>query len=213
MTIVGTAIINDTFEASPGRGAVVTPDLIAEIGPGDHQRRSRDRLPAPGADVDAFIETASAEIDTAVQRPLPQAALRNVERIRELPYVMAAVVALLAVASLVHALVLSVSRNRRVLGVLKGLGFTRRQVGGTIAWHATSYAVAATVVALPLGVIAGRWGWRMVAGSLGVPDVPVLPVPTFGIVVVALVLLANLAAAYPGWRAARLSTAAALRSE
>ena len=127
---------------------------------------------------------------------------------------MAAVVALLAVASLVHALVLGVGRNRRVLGVLKGLGFTRRQVGGTVAWHATSYAVVAMVVALPLGVIVGRWGWRLVAESLGVPDVPVLPV-----VVArrswssACVVLANLAAAYPAWRAARLSTAAALRSE
>ena len=155
----------------------------------------------------------SAGIDTPVQRPLHQAALRNVERIRELPYVMAAVVALLAVVSLVHTLVLSVSRNRRVLGVLKGLGFTKLQIGGAIAWHATSYAVAATVVALPLGVIVGRWGWRMVAGSLGVPDVPVFPVLTFGMVFVALVLLANLAAAYPGWRAARLSTAAALHAE
>ena len=176
VTIVGTAIINDTFEASPGRGAVVTPELIAEIAPEITSGDPAIVSLRPGADVDAFIETASAEIDTAVQRPLHQAALRNVERIRELPYVMAAVVALLAVVSLVHALVLSVSRNRRVLGVLKGLGFTKRQVGGTIAWHATSYAVAATVVAIPLGVIAGRWGWRMVAGSLGVPDVPVLPV-------------------------------------
>jgi ABC-type lipoprotein release transport system permease subunit len=32
-------------------------------------------------------------------------------------------------------------------------------------------------------------------------------------VVIALLVLANLAAAYPGWRAARLSTAAALRAE
>jgi len=213
VTIVGTAMINDNFEASPGRGGVVTPDLIAELAPeiisGDPAIVSL----RPGEDVDRFIETVEAEIDTSAQRPLAPAALRNVDRIRELPYLMAAVVALLAAASLVHALVLSVSRNRRVLGVLKGLGFTRLQVGGTIAWHATAYAVAAAAIALPLGVIAGRWGWRMVAGSLGVPDVPVVPVLSFGIVFVALLVLANLAAAYPGWRAARLSTAAALHAE
>ena len=213
LTIVGTAMINDNFEASPGRGAVVTPELIAELAPevvtGDPAVVSL----RPGADVDAFIEAVSAKTDTPVHGPLQQAALRNVDRIRELPYVMAAVVGLLAVVSLVHALVLSVGRNRRVLGVLKGLGFTKRQVGGTVAWHATSYAIVAAAIALPLGVIAGRWGWRLVAESLGVPDVPVLPVALLGLVVAALVLLANLAAIYPAWRAARLSTAAALRTE
>ena len=126
---------------------------------------------------------------------------------------MAAVVALLAVVSLVHALVLSVSRNRRVLGVLKGLGSPGARSAGPSPGTPPPTPSSATVVALPLGVIAGRWGWRMVAGSLGVPDVPVLPVLTLGMVVIVLVLLANLAAAYPGWRAARLSTAAALRAE
>lgn len=213
VTIVGTAVINDTFESSPGRGALVTPELIAEMAPevedGDPAVVSLRR----GVDVDAFMEDLREEIDTPIQRPLQQAALRNVDRIRELPYVMATVVGLLALASLVHALVLSVSRNRRVLGVLKGLGFTKGQVAGTIAWHATSYAVAATVIALPLGVMAGRWGWRAVSDSLGVPDVAVLPLAALALVAVALVLLANLAAAYPGWRAARLSTASALRAE
>lgn len=213
VTIVGTTMINDTFEPSPGRGAVVTPELIAELGPEIVNGDPAILDVTSGVDVNRFIETVRAEVDTPVDRPLQQTALRNVERIREMPYLMSAIVGLLAVASLVHALVLSVSRNRRVLGMLKGLGFTRRQIGGTVAWHATSYALSATVIALPLGVIAGRWGWRLVADSLGVPDVPVLPVAVLVAVVVVLVLLANLAAAYPGWRAARLSIAAALRSE
>jgi hypothetical protein len=213
VTVVGTAMINDNFEASPGRGGVVTPDLIAELASEMTAGDPAIVTLRPGADADGFVDAVRRGIDTPVQPPIRQAAVRNVERIRELPYVMAAVVALLAMVSLVHALVLSVSRNRRVLGVLKGLGFTRRQVGGTIAWHATSYALVATVVALPLGVMAGRWAWRMVTRSLGVPDVPVLPVAVLVWVVIALLVLANLAAAYPGWRAARLSTAAALRAE
>ncbi len=212
VTIVGTAMINDTFEASPGRGAVVTPELIAEVAP----EASRD--PAivsliPEADVDAFVTALRSRYGGSVERPFQPAAVRNIDRIRDLPYVMASVVALLAAASLVHALVLSVGRNRRALGMLKGLGFTRRQVVATVAWHATAYAVVASAIALPLGVVAGRWGWRLVTGSLGVPDVAVLPLLAVVAVTPALVLLANLAAAYPGWRAARLSTAAALRSE
>ena len=213
VTIVGTAMINDTFEASPGRGAVVTPELMDVLAPeiinGDPAIVSL----APGTDVESFMATVAAQVPTAVQEPVRPAALRNVERIRELPYVMAAIVALLALASLAHALVLSVNRNRRVLGILKGLGFTRRQIEGAVAWHATSYALTATIIGLPLGVMVGRWGWRLVADSLGVPDVPVVPIAVIVAVVMALLVLANLAAAYPGWRAARLSTAAALRSE
>lgn len=213
VTVVGTAMINDTFEPSPGRGALVTPELIAEIAPEAGNADPAVVTLRPGVDVDAFVDSLRSEVATPVQPPLEPAALRNVDRIRALPYVMAAVVSLLALASLVHALVLSVGRNRRVLGVLKGMGFTRRQVASAIAWHASSYAVAATAVALPLGVMAGRWGWRAVAGSLGVPDLPVLPLYVLAVVAVALLALANLAAVYPGWRAARLSTAAALRSE
>lgn len=212
MTIVGTTIVNDTFEASPGRGGAVTPEFIDEAAPevaGDPVILSL----TAGTDVEAFIDEARSGHDGIVEAPLQQAAVRNVGRIRNLPVVMAGIVAVLALASVVHALVLSVRRNRRVLGVLKGLGFTKRQVAATVAWHATSYAVTALVLALPLGVIAGRWGWRLVARSLGVPAVPVVPLLAIALVLVSLVVLANLAAAYPAWRAARLSTAAALRAE
>ena len=77
-------------------------------------------------------------IDTAVHDRCSRRRCATSSRIREPPVRHGrVVVALLAVVSLVHALVLAISRNRRVLGVLKGLGFTRRQVGGTVAWHAT----------------------------------------------------------------------------
>ena len=212
MTIVGTAIINDTFEASPGRGAAVTPGFMTESSP----EASADPIVfelEPGADRDAMIRRAAALTDTPVFAPLEQTAVLNVGRIRRLPLLMATVIAVLAAASMAHALVLSIGRNRRTLGVLKGLGFTRRQVGGTVAVHATSFALVALVVALPLGVIVGRWGWRLVTRSLGVPDVAVVPLGAVGVMALTILVVTNLAAAYPAWRAARLSTAAALRSE
>jgi ABC-type antimicrobial peptide transport system permease subunit len=212
MRIVGTTMINDTFEPSPGRGAVVTPAFIAEAAPeitGDPVVVSV----TPTTDVGTFIAELREAHDGSVEPPVQQAAVKNVGRIRSLPYLVAAVIAVLAAASLVHALVLSVGRNRQTLGMLKGLGFTRRQVGYTVAWHASSYALVAIAVALPFGVIAGRWAWRLVAESLGVPAVPVVPVSGLVLIAAAVVVLANLAAAYPAWRAARLSSAAALRAE
>jgi putative ABC transport system permease protein len=145
--------------------------------------------------------------------PVQQAALRNVGRIRYLPFVTAGVVALLAIASLVHLLVLSVGRNRRPLGVLKGLGFRRIQVAETVICQANAFGLVALVLAVPVGVFAGRQVWALVAQGLGVPDVPVVPVvPVVAVLVLALVVV-NLIATYPAWRAARLPTAVALRSE
>ncbi|HEV8115917.1 MAG TPA: ABC transporter permease [Acidimicrobiales bacterium] len=212
MTVVGTTIVNDNFEASPGRGAAVTEGFIDQAAPevgGDPAVLSL----GPGADVAEVAATLREVTEAPVVEPLRQSAIRNVGRIRGLPLVVAAVIGLLALASLTHALLLSTRLNRRQLGMLKTLGFTRRQVATTVAVEATSFALLATAVGLPLGVIIGRWGWRLVAEGLGVPAVPIVPVLLLvGVVAVALAV-ANLAAAYPAWRAARLPTAVALRSE
>ncbi|MFL6206535.1 MAG: FtsX-like permease family protein, partial [Acidimicrobiales bacterium] len=213
LDIVGVAVINDNFEKSPGRGAVVSPDLIAKAAPevasGDPLvLRLRD-----GVDVQAFTDEVAALYEGPVQGPVEPEAVRNVGRIRQIPALMAAVVAVLAIASLIHALVLAVGRNRRVLGVLKSIGFTRRQVGGAVACHAMAFAVLALVVAVPLGIMVGRWGWRLVAEGLGVAAVPVIPPVAVLAVALGALVLANVAAAYPAWRAAHLRTALALRSE
>ena len=166
-----------------------------------------------GVDVESFTDEVAALYDGPVQGPVEPEAVRNVGRIRQIPALMAAVVAVLAIASLIHALVLSVGRNRRVLGVLKSVGFTRAQVGATVAWHAMAFAVVALVVAVPLGIMVGRWGWRLIAEGLGVAAVSVVPPVAVSAVIVGALVLANVAAAYPAWRAAHLRTAVALRSE
>lgn len=213
LDIVGVAVINDNFEKSPGRGAVVSPELITKAAP---EVNSGDPLVLrlrDGVDVQAFSDEVAAVYDGPVQGPVEPEAVRNVGRIRQIPALMAAVVAVLAIASLIHALVLSVGRNRRVLGVLKSMGFTRAQVAGTIACHAMAFALVALVVAVPLGIMVGRWGWRLIAEGLGVAAVSVVPPVAVSAVILGALVLANVAAAYPAWRAAHLRTAAALRAE
>lgn len=212
VTIVGTTMVNDNFETSPGRGAVVTPGLLDVLSPESTPDPYVVAL-LPGSDVGAARADLLEVAPGGVSAPLPQAAILNVDRLRDLPYLLAAVVALLAVASLAHALVLSVRRHRRPLAVLKSLGFTRPQVRRVVAVHATLLAGTALVVGIPLGVGIGRWSWRVVAGRLGVVDVAVLPVVVVLATAAAVVAVANLVALGPGWRAARTSTAAALQSE
>ena len=150
----------------------------------------------------------------SILEPRPQAAVANVSRIRNLPFLMATFVAVLALASLVHALVLGDRRETAGRsGCSRGWGSSQREIAATVIWHATTYALVALVVAVPIGIIAGRWGWRIIAAQLGVPAVTVVPpLAVAGVTVVALVL-ADLAAAYPAWRAARMPTSVALRSD
>ena len=82
---------------------------------------------------------------------------------------------------------------------------------GGLAGHA--FALLAALLGVPFGIAGGRWAWRLVADKLGVASGPVVPsAPVLAIAAGAL-LAANLAAAGPGWAAARIQPAAVLRSE
>jgi len=212
MVVVGATIVNDTSENNPGRGGVVTTEWMDQYAPESSANPLVVRL-APGADADQFQADVSELASGFVESPLRQGAIRNVERIRFLPYLLAALVGVLAVASLAHALVLSVRRQRGQLAILKSLGFRRGQVRAAVAWHASALVLAAAVVGVPLGVIVGRWGWRLVADELGVASPPTTPLLWLAVVVIGVVAVANLVAAYPAWRAAREPTARALRVE
>jgi predicted lysophospholipase L1 biosynthesis ABC-type transport system permease subunit len=122
-------------------------------------------------------------------------------------------VALLAVGTVAHALVSAVHRRRRDVAIFKTLGFVRGQVSAMVAWQATTFAVAAVLAGLPLGLAAGRWAWRLTAEQLGVASPPVWPPLPMLAVAAGAVVAANLIAAPPGWVAGRLRPALVLHSE
>jgi hypothetical protein len=135
------------------------------------------------------------------------------DRVRSTPILLAVLLAFMGAAALAHALVLSVRGGRPELAVLKALGFTRRQVSVTVAAHATTLAVLALVIGLPLGLAAGRWVWELFVGPLGLDAPAIVPVARIGVVSVATLVLANLVAAVPARAAARTSPAIVLRTE
>jgi hypothetical protein len=147
---------------------------------------------------------------TTDQRPSD---IHNYAGVRDTPLVLGAVLALLAVGTLTHVLLTGVRRRRRDLAVLKTLGLLRSQLLRVISWQASALAMAALLVGLPLGTLAGRWAWRLFAASIGVgPDASV-PVPLLLLAIPLTVILANLIAAGPGWSATRIRPALVLRSE
>ena len=159
-------------------------------------------LTSNGCPVGSCIVPAVAD-----QRP---GDIKNYASIRDTPLALAVV---LAVGTLAHVLLTGVRRRRRDLALLKTLGFTRRQVLGTVAWEASAFAAVALLIGLPLGVIAGRWAWAVFASAAGVSTAATVPLATVLLAIPATLLAANLIAAAPGWEAARLRPALVLRTE
>ena len=118
-----------------------------------------------------------------------------------------------AFAGLAFTLIASVRRRRRDLAVLKTLGFTRRQLAGTVAWQASVAAVVGIGVGMPLGVALGRFLWTLFARQIYAVPAPAVSVGTLALVALGTILLANLAAAMPGRSAGRTAAALALRTE
>jgi FtsX-like permease family len=177
----------------------------------------------PGADLAADAATITVALrksgcpvgscniaPVADQRP---GDIKNYAGIRDTPLALAIVLAVLAVGTLAHVLLTGVRRRRRDLALLKTLGFTRRQVLGTVAWEASALAAVALLIGLPLGVLAGRWAWALFANAAGVSAATTVPLPTVLLAFPVTLLAANLIAAAPGWEAARLRPALVLRTE
>jgi ABC-type lipoprotein release transport system permease subunit len=73
--------------------------------------------------------------------------------------------------------------------------------------------VASLLVGIPLGIVAGRLSWGLVAGRLGVLPRPVLEAQVFALVTVIAIALANLVGLFASTRALRLRPSEVLRSE
>ncbi len=134
-------------------------------------------------------------------------------KLRTLPLVLGVFLALLAVAALAHALVTTVNRRRGELAILRALGFGRRQSRLAVAWQATLLAVIGVVVGVPLGIAFGRAVWHSLADSFPLVYAPPTALVATLLVIPVALLVANLLAAGPGRRAARIQPAAVLRSE
>ena len=129
------------------------------------------------------------------------------------PLLFGIMLSLFGAATMVHLLLVSVARRGQEIGLLKMLGFVRRQVAAVVCWQATTVAVIGIVVGVPLGLAAGQFLWREFATSFGVVPVsvvqPILLVALAGAVLAA----ANVLAVVPALLAARSRPGQLLRAE
>jgi ABC-type antimicrobial peptide transport system permease subunit len=142
------------------------------------------------------------------------ASLRRDPAIAQLnfPLLFAIALSVFGAATLLHLLLVSRARRRAETGLLKALGFVRRQVAAAFCWQATAVAVAGAVIGGPAGIAAGRLLWRVFATNFGVIPVAVTD-PVLTVALAAAVLAAaNLLAVVPALLAARPRPAVLLRS-
>jgi len=216
--IVGTGVlppVSDT--AGLGTGAVFTysnaSQLIKSGGPAGAPSTIFIHF-ARGANQHATIASLQRRYpDLAFDtEPLPPA-LADFGGVRALPFLMAALLAALALLLMIHTLVSSIRRRSRDLAILRTLGFSGRQLRSSVAWQASTLTLVSLLIGLPLGVIGARFAWRLFAANLGVVPDTLSPVVATLILIPAALLVANLIAAYPGRAAARVQPALVLRTE
>jgi hypothetical protein len=231
MRIVGSAVfaaftVGGGSATDLGRGAAVSASVLSQPNPPACPGRATCYnffllRYKPGTNLHAAAGRLEAEVTragcprglclvTADQRPSD---IEHYTGVRDTPLVLGALLGVLAVGTLSHALLAGVRRRYRDLALLKALGLVRSQLLRVVCWQATALAAASLLAGVPLGVLAGRWAWAVFAWSAGVADQADVPALLVLAAIPATALLANLIAVGPGWIEARIPAATALRSE
>jgi hypothetical protein len=218
--VVGTALSVAIDDPIPMDGGVLlSPRGLARLGladPANEDSGYRQTLITFREGVDVRAASRSLKIrsenDRTVTFPRPPGEVAKLDQVRDLPRILAMFLAALAVMALLHALAQTVHRRRGELGVLRAIGFTRRQVAGTVGWQGAALAFVGAAVGLPAGIAVGRWLWTGVAQGLGVAPAPEVAIPLV-LVVPGAVALATLTGLALGALSARSPAAAALRAE
>ncbi len=224
MRVVGEAIIPAApFGDTPvGEGGVITLDGAEYLDPATlgNERAVATGLPflirfRPGVDSAGAFARLQAKFPPNSFSVASQhrGDITTLGRITRVPLALALLLGLIALGTLAQTLVTSVRARRRDLAVLKALGFSRTQVRAAIAWQASALVVVALVVGLPVGILAGRWVWRVFADGIYVVPAPTFSLLAIACVVPATLIVANLIAAFPARTAARTRPAVVLRSE
>jgi ABC-type lipoprotein release transport system permease subunit len=161
----------------------------------------------------AAATSVAKEYAPSISYPVTPANLVNFGEAVNFPLIFGLVLGVFGITTLVHVLVVSVARRRREAGLLRALGFVRRQIAYSVWWQTTTIALVGIVVGVPAGIVAGRAIWQQFARSLGV--LPEAVVVTWVIVALAAgtFVVASALAIGPAVAAARSRPASLLRTE
>jgi ABC-type lipoprotein release transport system permease subunit len=223
--VIGRASLN-AGTGGLGQGAVMTTTgfTSAQCPPGSGQaacQRAVNRglarvvlvRAAPGPAGSAALARHIGQYRSLTYQPAEPTVLINFGQSVNFPLLFGAALSLFGTATLLHLLLVSVARRRTETGLLKVLGFVRRQVAAAVCWQATTVALAGIAVGIPTGVALGRLLWRVFATNFGVVPVPVVSPLLVGLLAAGVLVAANVLAVVPALLAARVQPSRLLRNE
>ncbi|MFD8973927.1 ABC transporter permease [Streptomyces sp. NPDC059593] len=173
----------------------------------------------PGTDPAEYAERLNTAVTplgarAAVTEAGKSSVIRAMQALIVMLTVMLVVVACLGVFNTV---VLDTRHRVRDLGVCKALGMTPRQAVAQVLTSVAGIGLVAGAVGVPLGVALHRWVMpamgRAVGTTIPPADIDVYGAPLLALLAVAGMVIATAGALLPAGRAARTSTAHALRAE
>ena len=223
--VIGRASLN-AGTGGLGNGAVMTIGalLSGQCPPGRSQsacqRAARQSMAslvlvraAPGPAGRAALARHIRQYPSLTYQPGQPAALVNFGESVNFPLLFGVAMSVFGVATMMHLLLVSVARRRKEAGLLKALGFVRRQVAAAVCWQATTVTLVGIVVGVPTGIAAGKALWRVFATNFGVVPVPVVQPLLLAALVTGVLAAANVLAAVPALLAARSHPGQLLRAE
>lgn len=224
MTLVGIGVIPIVDESTSrvGEGAALIYDGL--------RRLREEPLDSPGYYDTVFLnlrdgvsgETVEGNLLAALGLPPSDQtelttwdqpkALLTLGSLREAPLGVAAMMALLALASVVHLLLSTIRLRRNDIAVLKCIGMRPAQVRHAVAWQVSVTALVVLAIGVPVGIIVGRSAWLAFATDFGVEPEATTPVAQLALIALVALVVVNLVAAWPARRAANLAPATALKA-
>ena len=191
-------------------GAIMSPRRLRSVAPDDSLNHDVLVRWADGVDAAAAMRQLERTSDSEVFSARLPSELANLERVRALPWALAALLAVVALLAIVHAVVSTVRRRRRDLAMLRTLGLVDRQLSALVRWEASTFAAIGLVFGIPLGVVAGRVVWHQVATGIGVDPTATTPAPALLLIAIIAVVVALVAAAVPAYHARHVHPATTL---
>lgn len=126
----------------------------------------------------------------------------------------ASIALLVGVISIINIMLVNVTERTREIGVLKAIGFTSREVLGSILLEAALIGFIGGLVGLIIAAILLQIAIMVLGSQIGdIQLVQMLPVWLITGVLGGATGLSVLAGLYPAWRASRLNVVEALRNE
>jgi predicted lysophospholipase L1 biosynthesis ABC-type transport system permease subunit len=207
-------VVTSLFPAvDPKNGVVVHPSLIGEQGVVVDNTAQNLLVVIDPAGRDEAVPALKAAFPNTYAVAVPPLDVGNLQRVSSAPPLLALVIGVLALASLLHAVILITRGSRHDLTVLRVLGASTRQARTSLFWMATALVGPAVLVGALIGLIGGQIGWRAIAEGRALDQPPVVVLPSIAAVIIGGFVIANAVAWLPARRSIKASPAMILRAQ